>query len=135
MGQIFFRAFAQQRAQVDAIFFSGDGRTYILNDGSIIKKPLSVSGGSVGLFDGNRIGRAQNLEKLATAQRALSGDPAAGISARRIQRVSAPRAAEAQEILEELSPERLALTREGFLRVDSLLHRFFLPQHRGIRYT
>ena len=49
----------------DASFFSGDGRTYILNDGSIIKKPLSVSGGSVGLFDGNRIGRAQNLEKLA----------------------------------------------------------------------
>src|SRR4029079_8422057 len=49
----------------DASFFSGDGRTYILNDGSIIKKPLSISGVSVGLFDGNRIGRAQNLEKLA----------------------------------------------------------------------
>jgi coproporphyrinogen III oxidase-like Fe-S oxidoreductase len=37
--------------------------------------------------------------------------------------------------LSELTPERIALTREGLLRVDSLLHRFFLPQHTGIRYT
>jgi oxygen-independent coproporphyrinogen III oxidase len=35
----------------------------------------------------------------------------------------------------EQTPERVALTREGLLRVDSLLHRFFLPQHLGIRYT
>jgi len=35
----------------------------------------------------------------------------------------------------ELSPERIALTREGLMRVDSLLHRFFLPEHTGIRYT
>ena len=31
--------------------------------------------------------------------------------------------------------ERIALTREGLLRVDMLLHRFFLPEHRGVRYT
>jgi oxygen-independent coproporphyrinogen-3 oxidase len=31
--------------------------------------------------------------------------------------------------------ERIALTREGLLRVDILLPRFFLPQHTGIRYT
>jgi oxygen-independent coproporphyrinogen-3 oxidase len=29
----------------------------------------------------------------------------------------------------------VALTRAGLLRVDQLLHRFFLPQHAGIRYT
>jgi len=29
----------------------------------------------------------------------------------------------------------IALTREGLLRVDVLLPRFFLPQHLGIRYT
>jgi oxygen-independent coproporphyrinogen-3 oxidase len=29
----------------------------------------------------------------------------------------------------------IVLTREGLLRVDSLLQRFFLPQHAGIRYT
>jgi len=31
--------------------------------------------------------------------------------------------------------EIVALTREGLLRVDALLPRFFLPQHAGIRYT
>jgi oxygen-independent coproporphyrinogen-3 oxidase len=37
-----------------------------------------------------------------------------------------------------LAPEasdRIALTRAGLLRVDMLLHRFFLPQHRNVRYT
>ncbi len=29
----------------------------------------------------------------------------------------------------------IELTREGLLRVDVLLPRFFLPQHTGIRYT
>ncbi|MES2696981.1 MAG: DEAD/DEAH box helicase, partial [Verrucomicrobiota bacterium] len=54
--------------------------------------------GKVFLFD------PLKLEKLATAQRALSGDPLAGLAPRRTQRVSAARVAEAQEILEELSP-------------------------------
>jgi oxygen-independent coproporphyrinogen-3 oxidase len=31
--------------------------------------------------------------------------------------------------------EAIALTRDGLLRVDVLLPRFFLPQHTGIRYT
>ncbi|HET9369995.1 MAG TPA: coproporphyrinogen-III oxidase family protein [Vicinamibacterales bacterium] len=33
------------------------------------------------------------------------------------------------------APDRIALTRAGLLRVDMLLHRFFLPQHRNVRYT
>jgi oxygen-independent coproporphyrinogen-3 oxidase len=37
--------------------------------------------------------------------------------------------------LTERSPDRIALTRDGLLRVDVLLHRFFLPEHTGIRYT
>ncbi|HUF48405.1 MAG TPA: coproporphyrinogen-III oxidase family protein [Vicinamibacterales bacterium] len=37
--------------------------------------------------------------------------------------------------LAECTRERVALTREGLLRVDMLLHRFFLPEHRGVRYT
>ncbi len=32
-------------------------------------------------------------------------------------------------------PDRIALSRDGLLRVDVLLQRFFLPQHTGIRYT
>ncbi|GHA58515.1 chromosome segregation protein SMC [Pontibacter akesuensis] len=45
--------------------YSSDYKTIILKDGSAIRKPLSLSGGSVGVFDGNRLGRKQNLEKLA----------------------------------------------------------------------
>jgi oxygen-independent coproporphyrinogen-3 oxidase len=37
--------------------------------------------------------------------------------------------------LEKADEETVALSREGLLRVDSLLPRFFLPQHTGIRYT
>jgi oxygen-independent coproporphyrinogen-3 oxidase len=37
--------------------------------------------------------------------------------------------------LAEASDRRVALTREGLLRVDVLLPRFFLPQHAAIRYT
>ncbi|HUV13767.1 MAG TPA: coproporphyrinogen-III oxidase family protein [Acidobacteriota bacterium] len=35
----------------------------------------------------------------------------------------------------ELKDEELRLTREGLLRVDQLLHEFFLPEHRNIRYA
>ncbi len=56
------------------------------------------SGGKILLLDATRLAR------LAGAQRRLAGDPAAGISARRTQRLPAARAAEANEILEELSP-------------------------------
>ncbi len=37
--------------------------------------------------------------------------------------------------LGERGADRIALTREGLLRVDALLHRFFLPEHSGVRYT
>jgi oxygen-independent coproporphyrinogen-3 oxidase len=37
--------------------------------------------------------------------------------------------------LTDANDKIVALSREGLLRVDSLLPRFFLPQHTGIRYT
>jgi oxygen-independent coproporphyrinogen-3 oxidase len=37
--------------------------------------------------------------------------------------------------LAEATPNRIALTRDGLMRVDVLLPRFFLPEHAGIRYT
>lgn len=37
--------------------------------------------------------------------------------------------------LAENTGERIALTRDGLLRVDMLLQRFFLEEHRGVRYT
>jgi oxygen-independent coproporphyrinogen-3 oxidase len=41
----------------------------------------------------------------------------------------------AEGYLQTATPELVALTREGLLRVDVLLRRFFLPRHSGIRYT
>jgi oxygen-independent coproporphyrinogen-3 oxidase len=37
--------------------------------------------------------------------------------------------------LADVTPDIVSLTRDGLLRVDALLSRFFLPQHAGIRYT
>jgi oxygen-independent coproporphyrinogen III oxidase len=37
--------------------------------------------------------------------------------------------------LAEAGPDRIALTRDGLLRVDVLLRHFFLAQHAGVRYT
>jgi oxygen-independent coproporphyrinogen-3 oxidase len=37
--------------------------------------------------------------------------------------------------LQAATPEVVALTRQGLLRVDTLLPRFFRPEHLGIRYT
>jgi oxygen-independent coproporphyrinogen-3 oxidase len=33
------------------------------------------------------------------------------------------------------APDRISLTRDGLLRVDSLLPRFFKPEHQTVRYT
>ncbi len=40
------------------------GCSFITHSGKITKRKFSMSGGSVGLFEGKRIGRAKNLEKL-----------------------------------------------------------------------
>ena len=50
--------------------------SFVLLDsrGSIIHRQFSISGGSVGLFEGKRIGRAKNLEKLEKEIKDLSKD-------------------------------------------------------------
>jgi oxygen-independent coproporphyrinogen-3 oxidase len=42
---------------------------------------------------------------------------------------------QAEGYLDQADEEQLSLSREGLLRVDVLLRRFFLPEHSGIRYT
>jgi oxygen-independent coproporphyrinogen-3 oxidase len=42
---------------------------------------------------------------------------------------------DAEGDLKEAGEDIVSLTRQGLLRVDALLPRFFLPQHTGIRYT
>ena len=39
------------------------------------------------------------------------------------------------EGLAAINADRITLTREALLKVDTLLPRFFLPGHVGIRYT
>ena len=41
-----------------------DDNTFITKNGKITHRKFSISGGSVGLFEGKKIGRAKNLEKL-----------------------------------------------------------------------
>jgi coproporphyrinogen III oxidase-like Fe-S oxidoreductase len=48
---------------------------------------------------------------------------------------SAWQSIKADGYLAENTGDRIALTRDGLLRVDMLLHRFFLEQHRNVRYT
>ncbi|MCR9015532.1 chromosome segregation protein SMC [Aquiflexum gelatinilyticum] len=45
-------------------FPSDQSSIFITESGKFTKRKFSVSGGSVGLFEGKRIGRAKNLEKL-----------------------------------------------------------------------
>ena len=47
----------------DSIPEKQDG-VFITANGKLVKRKYSLSGGSVGLFEGKRIGRAKNLEKL-----------------------------------------------------------------------
>ena len=37
--------------------------------------------------------------------------------------------------LERADEDLVRLTRDGLMRVDTLLPRFFLPEHQSIRYT
>ena len=52
-----------------------------------------------------------------------------------LDRFREPLAELAAEGLLSASEEAITLSRQGLLRVDTLLPRFFLPQHQGLRYT
>ncbi len=49
-----------------------DGINFLSKTGSFLKTRVSISGGSVGLFEGKKIGRKKNLEKLETQISELS---------------------------------------------------------------
>lgn len=49
-----------------------DENTFITKNGKVTKRRFSISGGSVGLFEGKKIGRAKNLEKLDKEIKALT---------------------------------------------------------------
>jgi chromosome segregation protein len=49
-----------------------DDNIFITKNGKLTKRKYSISGGSVGLFEGKKIGRAKNLEKLDKEIKELS---------------------------------------------------------------
>ena len=51
---------------------STDENTFITKSGKLTRRRFSISGGSVGLFEGKKIGRAKNLEKLEKEIKELS---------------------------------------------------------------
>jgi len=51
---------------------ASDENTFITKNGKLTKRKFSVSGGSVGLFEGKKIGRAKNMEKLEKEIKELS---------------------------------------------------------------
>jgi chromosome segregation protein len=51
-----------------------ENTVFITQNGKVTKRKFSISGGSVGLFEGKRIGRAKNLEKLELDIKALNQD-------------------------------------------------------------
>lgn len=51
--------------KLDASLKPHEGNTYLSKNGEYILSPYTVSGGSVGLFQGKRIGRKKALEKLS----------------------------------------------------------------------
>ncbi|HEX3729988.1 MAG TPA: DEAD/DEAH box helicase, partial [Opitutaceae bacterium] len=79
-----FKAGAADESQIRAAL--AGGRDYL------------EAGGKIYLLDPAR------LKQVAEAQRALAGDPRAGLAARRTQRVAAARAAELDELLAGLAP-------------------------------
>ena len=73
-------------------------------DESALRSAVSANRGYVEADGKIFLLETARLQKLTAAQRALAGEPTAGLAPRRTQRLSAAHAAEAQEILEALSP-------------------------------
>jgi chromosome segregation protein len=62
-----------QRIPVERTPSGGEGLVLLNKSGSLTKKQFSLSGGSVGLFEGKRIGRKKNLEVLEKEIKNMEG--------------------------------------------------------------
>lgn len=72
-------------AENDGALENNDGNVILEKTGKYVKGKYSITGGSVGLFEGKKIGRAKNLEKLKTeieAQHKIVTDIKAAIQER-----------------------------------------------------
>lgn len=72
-------------AEDEAAMLDSDGAVVLEKNGKFVKGKFSLTGGSVGLFEGKKIGRAKNLEKLFSQiekQEAVVNEIKADIQAR-----------------------------------------------------
>ena len=76
---------------------TGEPVTLLSADGRFVRRPYSVAGGSLGLFEGKKIGRKKNLEVLEKSIRA-SEENAAALDAKLQQR---------RKLLSELRAQRI----------------------------
>jgi chromosome segregation protein len=69
-------AYITERSPLEDLYKSKDYQhcTFIDEAGGIFVQPETVSGGSVGLFEGKKLGRAKNLELLGTEIRQLESE-------------------------------------------------------------
>jgi chromosome segregation protein len=72
-------------ADNESVLENSNGSVILERSGKYVKGTYTLSGGSVGLFEGKKIGRAKNLEKLQeeiVAQKAIVDDYTAQIQTR-----------------------------------------------------
>lgn len=98
---------------------------FITKSGKFIKKPLSLSGGSVGLFEGKKIGRAKNLENLAKEIKKLDKQLAkVNIELQDNQSNLEKLKASIQKDLIQLKSEELALIHEEYITLTTKQEQF-----------
>ncbi|HEX5554018.1 MAG TPA: chromosome segregation protein SMC [Chitinophagaceae bacterium] len=58
---------ADDISQIDGALLEDPERTFLARNGKLYRSQYRLGGGSAGLFEGKKLGRAKNLEKLKTA--------------------------------------------------------------------
>jgi chromosome segregation protein len=91
---------------------SNKGIVLLDKEGKLTKRKFSISGGSVGLFEGKRIGRAKNLEKLELEIKELNKKQT--LSLKEIEKTQS----ELEEIKKNSQAEKLEQVREDLSRIN-----------------
>lgn len=109
-------------AEDESVLESSNGAVILEKHGKYVKGAYSLSGGSVGLFEGKKIGRAKNLEKLReqiNRQKAVVDDYAAQIKARQ------------EEVLQYNANLKEALIREMEREIQQMNNAVFGLQNKA----
>jgi chromosome segregation protein len=89
-----------------------DQVTFITQNGKVIRKKNTISGGSVGLFEGKKLGRIKNLEKLTVEIRELQQKN------KQLEKVIQQKKSDLQYLKEELPGPQLQTLQQALARVQ-----------------